>query len=82
MRSSISMKMHSPGQASAAWMTLSTLRADLGERAGAARIVEWHAELGDVGDAVLELGEHVGAVVDAQPVAGAQVLIDPHPHRR
>ena len=26
-RSSISMKMHSPGQASAAWMTLSTLRA-------------------------------------------------------
>ena len=38
------------------------------------------ARFRDVGDAVLELGEHVVAVVDAQAVAGAQVLVDPHPH--
>ena len=33
-----------------------------------------------VGDAVLELDEHVGAVVEAQAVARAEVLVDPHPH--
>ena len=75
--------MHSPGQASAAWITSTTLRGGTSaSEPDAARVVERHAELGDVGDAVLELREHVGAVVDAQPVAGAQVLIDPHPHRR
>ena len=34
----------------------------------------------DVGDPVVEEHEHLGAVVDAQPVTGAEILIDPHPH--
>ena len=75
------MKMHSPGQASAAWITSWTRRtgthARLPEPPGS---LSGYAALGDVGDAVLELHEHVGAVVDAQAVARAQVLIDPHPH--
>ena len=80
---SISMKMHSPGHFSAAsiawrWSRLGTL----GEAPGAARIVEQLADLGHVGDAVLELDEHVRAVIEAQAVAGAQVLVDPHPHER
>ncbi len=43
-------------------------------------IVEHLAVLGDVRDAVLELHEDVGAVIDAQTVTGAQVLVDPHTH--
>jgi oligopeptidase B len=50
------------------------------QAAGAAGIVERHGQLRDVGDAVLQLHEHIGAVVEAQPVSRAQVLIDPHPH--
>jgi hypothetical protein len=50
------------------------------ERTGAAGIVERGAGLADVGDPVLELGEDVGAVVDAQPVARAEVLVDPDTH--
>ena len=50
------------------------------QAAGTARIVERVAVLGHIGDAVLELHEHVGAMVEAEPVTGAQVLIDPNPH--
>ena len=79
---SSSMKMHSPGQTSAAWTTDRTCRgatqARLPDPPGSFERV---TALGDVGDAVLELDEHVVAVVDAQPVAGAQVLVDPHAHR-
>jgi hypothetical protein len=50
------------------------------ERAGAAGVVEGEAALGDVSDPVLELGEDVGAMVDAQPVARTEVLIDPDAH--
>ena len=53
---------------------------DRGQAATAARIVEHEFGLGHVGDAILELHEDIGAVVDTEPVAGAQVLIDPHPH--
>src|SRR5262249_55183435 len=53
---------------------------DAGQRARAAGVVERPTGLGDVGDPVLELGEHVRAVVDAQAVAGAEVLIDPDTH--
>ena len=45
-----------------------------------AGIVEHLATLGDVCDAVLELHEDVGAVIDAQPVTCAQVLVDPDSH--
>lgn len=47
------------------------------QAAGTARVVQHPAVLGDIGDAVLQQDEHVVAVVDAQPVAGAEVLIDP-----
>ena len=77
------MKMHSPGQSSAASITRWCSRpGTLGQAAGPSGIVERVADLGHVGDAVLELDEHVGAVVHAQAVAGAQVLVDPHPHGR
>jgi hypothetical protein len=51
-----------------------------GERTGAAGVVEGQPTLGDVGDPVFELGEDVGAMVDAQPVARAEVLVDPDAH--
>jgi hypothetical protein len=53
---------------------------DGGQGTGAAGVVERGPGLGDVSDAVLELGEDVGTVVDAQPVAGAEVLVDPDTH--
>jgi oligopeptidase B len=53
---------------------------DLGQALTAAGIVEDVLPLDDIGDPVLQLREDVGAVVDAQPVARAQVLVDPHPH--
>ena len=59
---------------------LDVARVHDGEAAGTTGIVERPALVGDVGDAVLELDEDIGAVIDAQPVAGAQVLVDPHPH--
>ena len=55
-------------------------RVDPGQAAPTTRIVEHELGLGHIGDPVLELHEHVGAMVDTQPVARAQVLIDPHPH--
>lgn len=45
------------------------------------RIVQCDAAFGDIGDSVFELNEHVWAVVDAQTISGAQVLVDPHAHR-
>ena len=50
------------------------------QAAGTPGIVEGDAQLRDVGDAVLQLHEHVRAVVEAQAVAGAEVLVDPDPH--
>jgi oligopeptidase B len=50
------------------------------QAARSAGIVEHLAALDDIGDAVLELHEHVGAVIDTQAVTGAEVLIDPHTH--
>jgi oligopeptidase B len=55
---------------------------DLGQALATARIVEDVVALDDVRDPVFQLGEDIGAMVDAQPVARAQVLIDPHPHDR
>ena len=55
-------------------------RLDGCEAPRAARVVHRCAVLHHVGDAVLEQREHVVAVVDAQAVARAQVLIDPHAH--
>ncbi len=53
---------------------------DPGEAARTAGIVERGTVLSDVGDAVLELDEDVGAVVNADSVAGAEVLVDPDTH--
>lgn len=49
---------------------------------GTPGIVHRRAGLGYIGDAVLQLNEHVRTVVHAQSIAGAQILIDPHPHER
>ena len=48
--------------------------------ARATRIVEDLAVLDDVGDPVLEECEHIGAVIDAESITGAEVLVDPHTH--
>ncbi len=53
---------------------------DPGQAAAAAGIVEHEVGLGHVGDSVFQLHEDIGAMVDTEPVASAQVLIDPHPH--
>src|SRR4051794_33139347 len=50
------------------------------QAAAAARIVEDIVALDHIRDAVLQLGEHVGAMVDTQAVTRTQVLIDPYPH--
>ena len=55
-------------------------RLDPGKAATPAGIVEHEGGFGHVGDAILQLHEHVGAMVDTQSVARTQVLIDPHPH--
>jgi oligopeptidase B len=60
--------------------SLLVARCDSGQAAPATRIVEHELGLGHVGDAVFQLHEHIGAVVDTQSVAGTQVLVDPHPH--
>ena len=52
---SISMKMHSPGQASAAWITCWTTRSGTRASEPEPRIVEHLTGSPDVGDAVLEL---------------------------
>jgi hypothetical protein len=59
---------------------LDVANGDAGEGTGPAGVVERGAGVGDVGDPVLELGEDVGAVVDAQPVARTEVLVDPDTH--
>ncbi len=53
---------------------------DPGEAPRATRIVQRLAALGHVGDAVLQLHEDVGAVIDAEAIAGAEVLVDPDTH--
>ena len=53
---------------------------DTGEGTGSTGVVEREPGLGHVGDPVLELGEDLGAVVDAQPVARTEVLVDPDTH--
>lgn len=47
---------------------------------GPSRVIERLTGLGHVGDPVLQQDKDIRAVVDAQTVPGAQVLIDPHPH--
>ena len=54
---------------------------DSRETSRTAGIVQRNATLGHVGNSVFQLHEHVRAVVDAQAVTGAQVLVDPHAHR-
>ncbi len=54
--------------------------ADPGEAARATGVVERSPVLRDVGDPVFQLDEHVGTVIDTDPVTGAEVLVDPHSH--
>jgi hypothetical protein len=51
-----------------------------GQAAGATGVVERSTSLGHVGDSILELDEDVVAVIDADAIAGAEVLIDPDTH--
>ena len=44
------------------------------------RVVERFARLAHVRDAVLEQDEHLRAMVHAQAVTCAQILVDPHVH--
>ena len=45
-----------------------------------AGVVQHDTVFDDVCDAVFEQCEHLGALVDAQTVARAEVLVDPHTH--
>ena len=51
-----------------------------GQASRSTGVVEDLATFDDVGDAVLELHEDVRAVIDAESITGAQVLVDPHSH--
>ena len=51
------------------------------QAARSARIVEHLTSLADIRDAIFELHEHVGAVVDTETVSGAEILVDPDVHR-
>lgn len=46
-----------------------------------AGIVLRYASGDDVRDPVFEQGKDIGRMVDTQPVAGAQILVDPNLHR-
>ena len=52
------------------------------QAAAATGVVADPLALPHVRDAVLELHEDVGAMVEAQAVTRAQILVDPHPHER
>ena len=78
---SISMKMHSPGHSSADSMVASSMAGGhVGQALGATRVGEDLLAFFDVGEAVVEEGEHVGGDLFAQPVTGAEILIDPDLH--
>src|SRR5262245_3463827 len=53
---------------------------DVGEALGATGVREHLVALFDVGEAVVEQGEDVGRDLLAEPVAGAQILVDPDLH--
>jgi hypothetical protein len=44
------------------------------------RIIQHLARLTHIGDAILQLNEHVVTVVDTQAITSAKVLVDPHAH--
>ena len=76
------MKMHSPGHSSADSIDGLVLAVgDVGEALGATRVGEDLVAFLDVGEAVVEQGEHVGGDLLAEPVAGAEILVDPDLHR-
>ena len=43
-------------------------------------VVQGRTRFSNVGDPVFQLNEDVGAVIDTQTIARAQVLVDPHVH--
>jgi hypothetical protein len=51
-----------------------------GEACRPTRVVQGFIILSHVRDAVIENHEHVRAVILAEPVAGAEVLVDPYMH--
>ena len=53
---------------------------DRGEASRTTGIVHRPTIEGDIRDTVLELYEHVVTVIDAQAVAGTEILVDPHSH--
>ena len=46
-----------------------------------AGVVENDTAFHHVGNAIVEQREHIGASVDTEPVACAEILVDPHPHQ-
>ena len=80
---SASMKMHSPGHSSADSTTASSMPSgNVRETLGAARVGEDLVAFFDVGQTVVEQGEHGGRDLLAQAVTGAEILVDPDLHRR
>jgi hypothetical protein len=54
--------------------------ADPSKAAGPTRVVQWRTILGNVRDPIFKLDKDVRAVVDANSIAGAEVLINPNSH--
>ena len=75
------MKMHSPGHSSADSMVASSWPGGHhGEALGPTGVGEDLVAFLDVGEAVVEEGEHVRGDLFAQAVARAEILVDPDLH--
>jgi len=43
-------------------------------------VIEYFSAFRDIRDAVLKLHKHIGAMIDTETIAGAEVLVNPHAH--
>ena len=79
---SASMKMHSPGHSSADSIVASSMSSGMLARpSGPPGLAEDLVAFLDVGEAVVEQREHGRGDLLAEPVTGAEVLVDPDLHR-
>ena len=55
-------------------------RRDPRQTAGTTRVVQRDTRFHHVCNAVIEQGEHIGRVIDTEPISGTEILVDPHAH--
>ena len=55
-------------------------RRDPRQAARTTRVVQRDTRFHHVRNAVIEQGEHIGRVIDTEPISGTEILVDPHAH--